>query len=331
VVVVVLALAVDLLVWGGDRSLRWGGELPVLAVPLVSTVVFATLLLRWRHPVAVFVVQWLYAWAGLVVPGYEPFAGLLVALYAVARRCSRRVAAAALGVSVLPLTLDTYNSAHLAGDAFGANFLAAAVVWAVVLLVTWGVARVAVRAEHQAEEQRHAATNAAVQHERLRLARDLHDIVSNAVSAMTLQAAGARTLVGRDEAAVRGALTAIETTGVGALDELRQLLGVLRAVGDREDPDHEAPPVGLGRLPDVVEAAGRAGVDVRTVVEGTPVELDESVAVAAYRVVQEAVSNTVRHAGRGASCRLHLVWAADRLVVDVRDRRGVVDPSRPII
>lgn len=329
VAVVVIALAVDLVVWGGDRTLRWGGELPVLVLPLVSTVVFSTLVLRWRRPVAVFTVQWVYAWAGLALPGYEPFAGLLVALYAVARRCDERVAAAALGVSLLPLTLNAYNSSRLTGDALGANFLAAVVLWAVVLVFTWGVARLAVRAEHDAGEQRRAATAAAVQHERLRLARDLHDIVSNAVSAMTLQAAGARTLVGRDEVAVRGALTAIETTGVGALEELRQLLGVLRAVGDREDADQELPPVGLGRVPDVVEGARRAGVDVETVVEGDPVELDASVAVAAYRVVQEAVSNTVRHAGRGASCRVHLHWAPDRLTVDVRDRRGTLDPARP--
>jgi signal transduction histidine kinase len=112
------------------------------------------------------------------------------------------------------------------------------------------------------------------------------------------------------------------------MEELRQLLGVLRAVGDGSGTDL-LPPVDLGRLPELVEGARSAGVEIETVVEGQPVRLDQSVAVAAYRVVQEAVSNTVRHAGRGASCRVHLLWSADRLVVDVRDRRGVADPGRP--
>lgn len=325
---VLTVLAVDLLVWGGDRALRWGGTLPVGVVPVASAVVASTLLLRHRRPVAILVVQWTYAWAGLVVPGYEPFAGLLVALYAVSRRCDARTAGVALVVCWPPLLLDSYDAAGLAGDAFGANLLASAALWAVVLVVTWGLARLAQRSEQHAAEQRRAATVAAVQDERLRLARELHDVVSNAVSAMTLQAAGVRTLVPPEHGAVRDALGAIERTGVGALEELRQLLGVLRAVGDGAAQDL-LPAVDLSRLPELVEGARAAGVEIETLVEGQPVELDRSVAVAAYRVVQEAVSNTVRHAGRGASCRVHLVWSAERLVVDVRDRRGVVDPGRP--
>jgi signal transduction histidine kinase len=276
----------------------------------------------------VFVVQWTFAWAGLVVPGYEPFAGLLVALYAVARRCDARTAGVALVVAVPPLLLDGYDAAALAGGPRVADVLASTALWVVVLVVTWGLARLALRSEEHAAAQRRAATVAAVQEERLRLARELHDVVSNAVSAMTLQAAGVRTLVPAEDVPVRDALTAIERTGVGAMEELRQLLGVLRAVGDGSGTDL-LPPVDLGRLPELVEGARSAGVEIETVVEGQPVRLDQSVAVAAYRVVQEAVSNTVRHAGRGASCRVHLLWSADRLVVDVRDRRGVADPGRP--
>src|SRR3954454_13011845 len=89
---VVAVIAIDLIVWAGDRELRGGGQLWVGLIPVAAVVVYLTLLVRWTHPVGVFHLQWAFALAGLAVPGYEPVAGLLVALHAVARRTPRRTA-----------------------------------------------------------------------------------------------------------------------------------------------------------------------------------------------------------------------------------------------
>ena len=96
VALVVLAIIVDLVVWAGDRQLRTGATLPFWVIPALTVLVFSTLLVRWRHPAAIFLVQWTYALIGLLLPDYEPFAGLLIALYAVASRTRPLVAWTAL-------------------------------------------------------------------------------------------------------------------------------------------------------------------------------------------------------------------------------------------
>ena len=119
---------------------------------------------------------------------------------------------------------------------------------------------------------------------RLRLARELHDIVAHAVSAMILQAAGARTLPPSDASQVRAALEVIETTGVQAMGELRRLLGLLRASSpdDSEDPAQQAPT--LHDIDDLVALVRRSGLDDDVTIDGDPQELDRSVDLAGYGV-----------------------------------------------
>jgi signal transduction histidine kinase len=322
------AVAVDLLVWSGDRLLRTGGTLPLWIVPTLTAVVYAALLVRWHHPVAVFVLQWAYALAGLIVPGYEPFAGLLIALHAVARQRSISLASVVLAACGLPFIIDSYNSAMTAaeGDPW-ANFAAAAALWTALSLTVWGLGRLAFVAERRAEQLRHVQAAEAVQAERQRLARELHDIVAHGVSAMILQAAGARTLLAPRDRRVRQTLEVIETAGVQAMGELHRLLGLLRATSSEDAGDRYEQPPTLQDIDKLVALSHASGVDVSTVVDGRPSELDRSVDLAVYRVAQEALTNTFKHAGRGASARIHLIWGDESLTVAVRSCGGLKHPS----
>jgi signal transduction histidine kinase len=319
---------VDLLLWRNDTPFRDGGELPWWVIPALTVVIYPMLVLRWRHPRAVFAVHWAYSLGGLLMPAFAPVAGLLVALYALARRDSLRVAAVGLVVCLVPITVNSYNVAAGAatenpGSSVALSFGGPMVVWGALALTVWGLGRSACAAERRAEQEKREQAAAAVRAERLHLARELHDIVSHSVSAMILQAAGARTLVSGDDEQVRAALEAIETTGVEAMGELHRLLGLLRAAGSDEDRHSTAPPASLQDLDSLVASVRATGVDVEVVVEGHPTELDRSVGLAAYRIVQEALTNTIKHAGRGAAARIHLRWKADGLTLTIRDRAGL--------
>ena len=253
VALVVLAIIVDLVVWSGKRQLINGETLPFWVVPVLTILVFSTLLARWRHPSAVFWVQWTYALAGLLVLGYEPFAGLLVALHAVACRTRPLVARTAIIACVVPFAIDSYNSTAYLNGSVAAGFATSALLLAVLSGTVWALGRFSYAAKRRAEKERElqaAEGEAAVRAERLRLARELHDVVAHAVSAMILQAAGARTLVHPRDDRVQQSLEVIEAAGVQAMAELHRLLGLLRSVdpASADDvwrtPAHaEGPPV----------------------------------------------------------------------------------------
>jgi len=324
VLVVVLALIVDLLLWGGVRGLRSGGTLPIGVIPVLTAVIYALLPLRWRRPVAVFAVQWVYSLAGLLVPGYAPFAGLLVALHAVACRSTRRTAALALAASAVPFGIDSYYGAaqriHVK-TAFIVAFAVQFFMYAILTITVWGLGRLSNAAERRRQQQAVEVAQA----ERLRLAREMHDSVSNAVNAMQWQAAAAIDLVGTQDEQVRKSLALILEIGKQTGTELHRLLGLLRAA-DREDADTEP-----GRQPRLEDLAtlvdlGRAsGLDVEVTTDGSPGRLDPSVDLAAYRILQEALTNTTKHAGRGATVRIHLQWHPDHLTITVRDTPALED------
>lgn len=155
--------------------------------------------------------------------------------------------------------------------------------------------------------------------ERARLARELHDIVSHAVTGMTLQAAGAQALLAPTDQRVRQALTTIEAAGVQAMSELHRMLGLLQHTEPNDAPAGTTGP----RLRDVAELvalADAAGRSVQLVEEGHPGALDPSVETAAYRVVQEGLTNSAKHAGPSADVTVRLRWSAEQLEVEVRDR-----------
>jgi signal transduction histidine kinase len=151
----------------------------------------------------------------------------------------------------------------------------------------------AVRLERdRAEDARRAVAS-----ERARIARELHDVVAHHVSMMVVQAEAGPVAVATEPARAAGAFEAIAATGRQALVEMRRLLGVLR--GDGDQAPSLAPQPGLAEVPSLVEQVGRAGLRVELVVEGAQEPLPAGVDLSAYRIVQEALTNAVKHAGPG--------------------------------
>ena len=322
------AVAVDLLVCGGDRSLRGGGASAWSVVPILTVAAHSTLVMRRGRPGAVFAVQCCFAMAGLVLPGFQPFAGLLVSLHTVARRAPLRWAVWALCLSAGPFLVDSYNTAHGVADQDAAlAFAASASLWVALSATVWGLARRALTAQQQAESTRYLQAEEAVRDERLRLARELHDTIAHAVIAMLLQAAGARRLVPVDDEQVVRALDVIEGTGVQAMDELHRLLGVLRASGGRQEEVLVAAP-SLREVPQLVALAREGGMAVRLVVDGDASPVDQHVDLTGYRVVQEALTNARKHAGNGASVEVRLSWGPT-LVLSVQDAGGGTQTGLP--
>jgi signal transduction histidine kinase len=170
------------------------------------------------------------------------------------------------------------------------------------------------RAAH-AERERDAAARIAVAEERARIARELHDIVAHSVSVMVLQVGAVRhklpETLGEDADALRG----VEATGRTALAEMRRLLGAMRRDGD----DLElAPQPGLASLDSLVEEVGRAGLPVRLVVDGERFPLPQAIDLSAYRIVQEGLTNALKHACAGHA-DVTIRYRPDELQIEVRD------------
>jgi signal transduction histidine kinase len=183
------------------------------------------------------------------------------------------------------------------------------VAWLVGSFVRSG--RVHKALEAQAADQRRAAESA-VADERSRLARELHDIVSHNLSVVVLQAGGARA---QGSLAAPGALEKIERSGREALFEMRRLLGVLR--GDDEVATL-APQPGLEQIPPLVERIRAAGVPVELSIGGDRAGLSPALELSVYRIVQEALTNVLKHAGP-ASARVGITCAQDAITVEVVD------------
>lgn len=164
------------------------------------------------------------------------------------------------------------------------------------------------------EAEREQNARAAVAEERARIARELHDVVAHSVSVMVVQAqAGPRLL--RDHDAASDAFGSIEQVGRGALVELRRLLGVLRT--DNQQPA-TAPQPGLGSLTPLLEQVRASGVPVSVSVGGEPVRLPPGIELSAYRIVQEALTNTIKHAGP-ATAEVVIRYGTYVLEIEVRD------------
>ena len=146
------------------------------------------------------------------------------------------------------------------------------------------------------EAERDAQAQIAAAAERARIARELHDVVAHNVSVMVVQADGASYALGSDPDRARQALAAIASTGRQALTEMRRMLGVLRRDDDGTEPDR-APLPGIGQLGELLEQTRATGLAVSFTVEGVPQPLPDGAALAAYRIVQESLTNTRKHGG----------------------------------
>jgi signal transduction histidine kinase len=166
------------------------------------------------------------------------------------------------------------------------------------------------------EAERHAQARVAAAAERARIARELHDVVAHHVSVMVVQADGAGYALRSDPERAQAALSAISSTGRQALTEMRRLLGVLRSADQHAEL---APMPGLGELRELLDQARTAGLEVSYTLTGTPRELPEGAELAAYRVVQESLTNTRKHAGLAATAAVTLRYEPDGLTVEVTD------------
>jgi signal transduction histidine kinase len=166
------------------------------------------------------------------------------------------------------------------------------------------------------EAERDAQTKIAAAAERARIARELHDVVAHHVSVMVVQADGAGYALRTDPDRAETALRAIAGTGRQALTEMRRLLGVLRSADEQAAL---APMPGLGELRELLDQARTAGLEVTYTLSGVPRELPEGAELAAYRVVQESLTNTRKHAGPSATAAVLLRYGNECLTVEVTD------------
>jgi signal transduction histidine kinase len=311
VVAVALAAFVQQDIWGSSDYFTASKAIYVPAGLLMTL----PLAFRRRAPFAVaVVVMGALAFEALAV-GSAPtpdsqLVGWLLAIYSVAAHCGR--VAAAVG---------------------GALSLAAGLIWIGVddflfPLVVFGGAWVAGRLVRQRqlyaeaieqraaalEREREAGARAAAAEERARIARELHDLLSHSVSVMVVQAAAERNALGSERAAPEQALESIERTGRQALAEMRRLFKLLRS----DAPADLAPQPTLAELDALVTQVREAGLPVELRREGEPGAVPPGVALCAYRIVQEALTNVIKHAGP-ARASVVVRYAGDSLELEVSD------------
>jgi signal transduction histidine kinase len=266
------------------------------------------------------------AFAALGLPPVILGVAILVAVYSVAAYGDRWVslaglAAAAVGSTAVQLTPGKFEMPTPVTNTF-------------ILGAAWLLGHfVSVRRDYTDQLERAAElervqadlARRAVAEERLRLARELHDVVAHSISVIAVQSGvGAHVAASQPEEAAK-ALAAIEATSRAALTELRRLLGVLRQEGE---PEGELAPVpGLADLDSLLAEVAKAGRGVRLRVDGTPWQLPAGVDLSAYRIVQEALTNVVKHAGE-ARAQVTIGYGDQEITVEVTDDGlGVTVPA----
>jgi signal transduction histidine kinase len=295
---------------GDSVVVRPIGDVPIAAL-LAFAVAGAALYWRRRAPLAVLGVA-VAAWAATLGSGYADLGGVaIIALYSAGRYATEdRWAQVGVAAAIAVVSVDILTSPAPWGDA---------VLGGVVMFVAWYVGRrLRLRQERAAHALREQAAEArrVVIEERARIARELHDVVAHRVSLMTVQAGAAKAVAAEDPEGARRAMAAVEEAGRQALDELRHLLGVLRP---ESDLDGLGPQPGLADLPRLVEQLRGAGVEVSLATDGVPAGLPARVDLFAYRIVQEALTNVLKHAGPGARTEVRLGADRSGIVIEVLD------------
>ena len=298
---------------------------------LLPLLMGAPLVLRRRAPL----LMWLAIWAALALQflltdnplrGVEFTFVLFVAAYSLGAHASLRRAVAGLAVTAPVLAEITSNGGL--GLVFSQHDGLAAVALSSLQLLAFWLAGVFVHARRQAASL--AARNAALQRqaeqaaaaERARIARELHDIIAHHLSVVVLHAAGARASGGADPAT----LEEIEHSGRQALTETRRLFGVLREPGEETG---RAPQPGVSELPALAGSLRAAGLEVSLSIDGDHAALPPAVNVSAYRIVQEALTNVLKHAGP-ARAEVTVGCADSAVTIEVTDD-GPANPAPPAV
>ena len=298
------------------RTTRWF-EIPAMAVLVLP--VFA----RRRFPFAGPAVFWLLAAGISIVDGrLIPFAESLFVLgmadaFLLGKLRDVREAGIGLVVVVGGTVTIVYNIPNHSAS----QFVFIPLVFAVSWLAGFAIRERAEQVEAaegravQAEREREAGARIAVAEERARIARELHDIVAHAVSVMVLQVGAVRHNLPEGLAEDRDALSSVEQAGRTALAEMRRLLAAMRTEGEEAEL---APQPGLDRLDSLVAEIGRAGLPVHLHVDGDPFPLPRAVDLSAYRIVQEGLTNALKHA-HASQADVTVHYLPDELGLQVRD------------
>lgn len=291
--------------------------------------------LAWRNeaPIAVFLVECLHAISAVLLPPfYVPVLGLPFALYAVARSRGMRTSLTTLFISFVPGAFDA--TAVLRSRPYPPEIITVLIgnmaVFVLLAAGAWGLgrwARLHQQRVHQLEQAREAAEREAVARERASIAQELHDIISHAVTVMVLQAAAATRVAKIESAQVRESLANIETTGKQAMAELRRLLGVLEASTSGTEAHSLGSQPRLADLPVLLSSVRGSGLVVSVHIEGSATGLDPSVDRAAYRTLQEGLTNALKHSGPNARAHVRLVWESQVLLIEI-DNEGTAPPAR---
>ncbi len=313
----------------GAAAIRPAGSPPGISLVAVAAAAgpCAALVLRRRWPLAVLAISvgaWLIAvFAGERLAGVFPIA---VALYTVALRCGRTWAIASWAAATVLVTAAGPPFATSPADVVGLlpfGLLAGSALGATSLYGLYQASRrahtaaIEERARRLEREQSLIAARA-VAEERVRIAHELHDVVAHHVSVMVIQAGAAGEVLPPDAEPARDAIESVRRTGREALGELRRLLDVLRADEPSPSPDR-APQRGLAALDELVERVGEAGLDVRVTVQGEAVSLPAGVDLSAYRIIQEALTNSLRHGGAGTHAAVSVEYRPGEVRVAVID------------
>lgn len=307
-----------------DSELEPGTSL-WFAVPAVAIVVSA-LLGRRRFAFMAPVSLWMLAAAlsfvdgRLAVDNFSVFAAGMGAAFLLGNLADAVQGRVGLAVALGGASIVVYNDPdHAAGELV---FVPA--LFAIAWLAGFALRERAAQAEAAEERATHAErereeARRAVFEERVRIARELHDVVAHHVSMMGVQAGAARVVIDRDRAKAKEALSAIESSSRQAVAELHRLLGFLRQAGDRDDL---APQPGLSQLPRLAASMSDSDLAVEVSIEGEMRSLPPTVDVSAYRIVQEALTNTLKHSA-ASRADVHVRYWPDELEVEI------VDDGRP--
>ena len=247
------------------------------------------------------------------------FFATLVATYALGAHANVRVGLAGLALVLAFFTVGAILDDQTVGDVVFIGILFAG---------TWVIGRLLERRTNQAtqlrreaailEQEREQRAREAIAEERARIARELHDIVAHGVSTMVLQVGGVRRRLTSDQRAELDVLMNVEETGRRSLVEMHRMLGIMRQA---DNGNLLTPQPGLARLDDLAESMRAAGLPVEVTVAGEPADLPSGLDLSAYRIIQEALTNTLKHAGR-ARARVAVTYGTDALDLEVLDDGG---------
>ncbi|MEJ1087978.1 sensor histidine kinase [Microbacterium sp. Mu-80] len=334
--------------YGDDQAPMWAALLVVLGVTAPLAV-----RRRWPAPVAVFIAAVFFASVSLKVPEvYVVNITMFIALYTVGAWMNDRRAALWVRVGIIVgmfvwllavMYGEAISGAADADTAAGAFSPVLAFMMIQLLLNglyfggayyfgerSWHAAQQRSALEertHELEHEREVTAAQAVALDRVRIARELHDVVAHHVSVMGVQAGAARLVVDQDPERAKQLMAGVEDASREAIGDFRRLLETLRAHGDENDDAAAA--LGLDDIERLAQSSRDAGLPTDYRVIGAPVPVPSTVAVNLYRIAQEALTNARRHAGAGATADVRVRYASDAVELEIVNSGRVAPVPRP--